>query len=114
MRARHRGACPTLVVHVAPLDTAAPDHAGGPARAGFVVGRAVGGSVQRHRVTRRLRHLMAEHLTTLPDGLGVVVRALPPAGAADGDTLASALGSCLERALRSLGHAPGTPSRGAP
>jgi ribonuclease P protein component len=114
MRARHRGACPVLVVHVAALapgDAATLDH---PARAGFIVGRAVGGSVQRHRVTRRLRHLMAGHLETLPDGLGVVVRALPPAVAAEGDTLATALSSCLERALRSLGQPPGTPAWGAP
>jgi ribonuclease P protein component len=118
MRARHRAAHPTLVVHVGLLDdppTASTPHApAGPARAGFVVSRSVGGSVQRHRVTRRLRHLMADQLPAVPDGVGVVVRALPPAAEADAETLAAALASCLQRALRSLGHVGGTASLGAP
>jgi ribonuclease P protein component len=117
LRARHRGACPTLVVHVGLLDAATASDPGappGPARVGFVVSRAVGGSVQRHRVSRRLRHLMAAQLPDVPDGLGVVVRALPPAAVADPATLASALETSLGRALRSLGHVGGTTSVGAP
>ena len=45
---------------------------------GFVVGRAVGNSVVRHRVSRRLRAVLAAELDRLPDGSDLVVRALPP------------------------------------
>jgi ribonuclease P protein component len=50
-------------------------------RAGFVVSKAVGGAVVRNKVKRRLRHLMRTHLTGLPAGTDVVVRALPAAAA---------------------------------
>nr|WP_269813282.1 ribonuclease P protein component [Ornithinimicrobium sediminis] len=66
-----------------------------PARVGFVVSKAVGNSVVRHRVTRRLRALVAERLDTLPPGTDLVVRAQPAAAAAD----SSELGSALDRAL---------------
>ena len=56
-----------------------------PARAGFVVPKAVGGAVERNRVRRRLRHLVAPRLAALPAGSRVVVRALP--GAADREYL---------------------------
>lgn len=57
-----------------------PDlHPDAPARVGFVVSGAVGGSVVRHRVTRRLRHLARGRLDHLPEGSGTVVRALPDA-----------------------------------
>ena len=72
-------------------------------RAGFVVGRTVGGSVERHRVTRRLRHLAAERLGYLPEGTALVVRAHPPSAGATSAELAADLDS----ALRRLGVAPG-------
>jgi ribonuclease P protein component len=75
----------------------------GSSRAGFVVGRSVGGSVERHRVTRRLRHLLADRLDYLPAGTALVVRAHPAAaGAGSAD-----LGADLDAALRRLGVAPG-------
>jgi ribonuclease P protein component len=46
-----------------------------PARAGFVVSKAVGNAVTRNKVKRRLRHLVAERLDALPPGTTVVVRA---------------------------------------
>ncbi len=52
-------------------------------RAGFVVGKVVGNSVQRHRVVRQLRHLTAAQLSALPAGTDLVVRALPGAFSAD-------------------------------
>jgi ribonuclease P protein component len=71
----------------------------GTARVGIVVGRAVGSSVVRHRVTRRLRAQMAERLSRLPDGTCLVARARPSAAAA-----ASAdLGGQLDSALTALG-----------
>lgn len=48
-------------------------------RIGFVVSKAVGNSVVRHRVARRLRHVVRERLGTLPGGSALIVRALPSA-----------------------------------
>lgn len=67
-------------------------------RVGFVVSKAVGTAVVRHRVTRRLRHLMADRLARLPAGTLVVVRALPPAATAP----SSELGTDLDAAFRKL------------
>jgi len=63
------------------------------------VSKAVGGSVVRHRVVRRLRHLVRERLTLLPDGSRLVVRALPPAATATSVELALDLDAALARAL---------------
>ncbi|WP_329069777.1 ribonuclease P protein component [Amycolatopsis sp. NBC_01480] len=89
-----------LVVHALTTDPseAAPDAA----RAGFVVSKAVGNSVVRHRVSRRLRHLVSARLGTLPAGSSLVVRALPPAASAS----SAELGADLDAALRRLGLAP--------
>ncbi|WP_326567376.1 ribonuclease P protein component [Amycolatopsis rhabdoformis] len=86
-----------LVVHALTTDpsAAAPDAA----RAGFVVSKAVGNSVVRHRVTRQLRHLVSARLGTLPPGSSLVVRALPPAASAS----SAELGADLDAALRRLG-----------
>ena len=45
-------------------------------RAGFIVSRAVGNAVNRNRVKRRLRHLVAAALPSVPFSVDVVVRAL--------------------------------------
>lgn len=79
-------------------------------RAGFVVSKAVGGSVVRHRVSRRLRHLVAARLGSLPRGSLLVVRALPPAAAATSAELGADLDSGLRSALRKLGAAVSEPS----
>jgi ribonuclease P protein component len=71
----------------------------GTARVGIVVGRAVGGSVVRHRVVRRLRAQMAQRLSRLPDGTCVVARARPTAATAASDEL----GGQLDSALTALG-----------
>jgi ribonuclease P protein component len=70
-----------------------------PPRVGFVVSRAVGGSVVRHRVQRRLRHLCRDRLEILPPGSEVVVRALAPSAHASYQELGTDLDRCLERAL---------------
>jgi ribonuclease P protein component len=67
------------------------------ARAGFVVSKAVGNAVVRNRVRRRLRHLCAARLGTLPAGSILVVRALPPAAEADYALLGRELDAALER-----------------
>jgi ribonuclease P protein component len=78
-----------LVVHARAAMTDAAPHLG------LVVGRAVGNSVTRHRVTRRLRAQLAARLNRIPAGTAIVVRALPDAAAAS----SAALGADLDRAL---------------
>lgn len=84
----------TVVVHYAQAGRE-------PAKAGFVVSKAVGNSVVRHRVVRRLRHLAADELGQLPLGSHIVVRALPASADATstdlGRDLASGLGSALKK-----------------
>lgn len=89
------------MVHVGRLPAASLAGAQRP-RAGFVVSKAVGGSVVRHRVTRRLRHLVRPRLAGLPADLGVVVRALPPAAGATSAELAVDLEAGLRAALHKL------------
>ncbi len=72
-----------------------------PARAGVVVGRPVGNAVVRHRVARRLRHLLAPRLMALPGGARLVVRARPGAGSASSDVLGGDLDDALASASRS-------------
>jgi ribonuclease P protein component len=90
-----------LVVHLYQSQDAA-----GP-RAGLVVSKAVGGSVVRHRVSRRLRHLVATRLDALPADARLVVRALPPAAMASSAELAEDLDAGLRGALRKLTGAGG-------
>ncbi len=84
----------------------------GGSRAGFVVGRTVGGSVERHRITRRLRHLVGARLEDLPAGTALVVRAHPAAAGSTSDEL----GADLDAALRRLGFTvgPDAADRSAP
>ena len=112
VRRGRRAACGSVVVHLArasvgdagsslvlvdpPVFVDTPVLKG--TKVGFVVGRTVGGSVVRHRVQRRLRHLMRARLAALPAGALVVVRALPASAGAS----SAALGDDLDRALRRL------------
>jgi ribonuclease P protein component len=67
------------------------------ATVGLVVGKAVGGSVVRHQVSRRLRALMAARLPALPAGSGTVIRVLAGAGDRSSAELAQDLDSALQR-----------------
>ncbi|TYP86452.1 ribonuclease P protein component [Blastococcus xanthinilyticus] len=69
------------------------------ARAGFVVGKAVGNSVVRHRVTRRLRAVVRAELDRLPGTADLVVRARPEAADADSAVLHRDLSAGLDRLL---------------
>lgn len=86
-----------VVVH---LLLAAQADATEPVRVGFVVSKAVGGSVQRHQVVRRLREVTRTHLSDLPLGARVVVRALAPAATASYDELEQDFAGALARVLR--------------
>ncbi len=84
------------------LDVPDDGATGGPGtgpRAGFVVGRAVGNSVVRHRVTRRLRAVVREELGRLPDTADLVVRARPEAATATSEQLHRDLTAGLDRVL---------------
>ncbi|MGH3695981.1 MAG: ribonuclease P protein component [Pseudonocardiaceae bacterium] len=101
VRRGRRAACGSVVVHLARVGTGdTPPLVESPVdpKIGFVVGRPVGCSVVRHRVQRRLRHLMRSRLPGVPAGALVVVRALPAAAGAS----SAALGADLDAALRRL------------
>lgn len=86
-----------MVVHLQIME----DAESGP-RAGLVVSKAVGGAVVRHRVARRLRHLLVPRIGSLPSGARVVVRALPPSATASSAELGVDLDAGLRGALRKL------------
>ena len=81
-----------LVVHV---QTEAASHT----RFAFAVGKNVGNSVVRHRVTRQLRHIVASQVDSFPQGAHVVVRALPSASKASFSSLAAS----FDQAVRKVG-----------
>jgi len=58
-----------------------------PTRFGFIVGKNVGGAVQRNLVRRRLRSIGRDLLATNASGRDVVVRALPGVDQLGWDTL---------------------------
>ena len=96
VRSGHRSGSRTLVVHLG------RDVSGTPARAGFVVSKAVGNAVVRNRVKRRLRHLTREHLPSLqelPGSAVLVVRALPASATASYAELGADLDRCLTRVM---------------
>ena len=96
IRSGRRAGSRTLVVHL--VDTLDTRVASSP-RVGLVVSKAVGNSVVRHRVQRRLRHLAREQLHRLPRNAALVIRALPDAAAADSAELRAELDRCLQRVL---------------
>jgi ribonuclease P protein component len=91
-----------MVLHYLPER---PAHAAGGseppagARAGFVVGKAVGNSVVRHRVTRQLRAAVREELHRLPPTADLVVRARPEAAAVGSEVLRRDLAAGMSRLL---------------
>lgn len=90
---RRRAGTPLLVVHCAERTDSSPT-----ARVGFVVSKAVGNSVVRHRVARRLRALVASRLSAVPAATDLVIRANPAAATASSRALGEALDAALARA----------------
>lgn len=52
-------------------------------RAGLIIGKSVGGSVRRHRVSRQIRHALAPLLPNFPQGSLIVIRGLKPSDVVD-------------------------------
>ena len=96
----------TVVVHLLVPDENVSDPGSGTPQVGFVVSKAVGNSVQRNLVKRRLRAAAATHLSELPATARAVVRALPSSAAATYADLDRDLDASLRRALaRATGDA---------
>ena len=71
-----------------------------PTRVGLSVGKAVGNSVTRHSVSRKLRHVASPHLTEVPPGTHMVLRALPAAASATSEVLEADLVAALAELSR--------------
>lgn len=77
IRSGVKAVTPTVIVHGVQPSSETP---GEDVRVGVTVSKAVGGSVDRHRVARQIRHAMAAQVPQLPAGSVWVIRALPGAG----------------------------------
>ena len=89
-----RAVQPDIVVHARRCgDSDQP----GP-KVGLVVAKAVGNSVQRHRVARRLRHVARSVIAELDPADRVVIRALPSSRYAISARLEQQLRAALKRA----------------
>ena len=76
-----------------------------PWRGGFIVSKAVGNAVVRHRTQRRLRHILAALMAEpglVPEGVGVdvVVRALQQAPQTSHEQLVGEVRSAIRRAVK--------------
>jgi len=108
-----RGASAALVVHAAlPSLEREPGARSAEAdqtpRVGLAVPKAVGGSVVRNRVRRRLRALSAQRIGSWPTGSQVVIRALAPAASTSFADLGAELDRAAAVAFRRAGRAAGS------
>jgi ribonuclease P protein component len=82
---------PLVVLHVLPRPA-------GDLRFGVVVGKKIGGAVQRNRVRRRLREALRHHLPRIQGGAHGVLVARPAAADAAFGVIDSAVADLLSRA----------------
>ncbi|WP_088318377.1 ribonuclease P protein component [Kineosporia sp. R_H_3] len=108
VRRGRRAGSPRVVVHTS--TSAVPD---GP-RVGFVVSKAVGGSVVRHRVARRLRETVRPHLGAIAADRLVVLRAQPASATASYAELEADVTRLLDRLGVVRAAAPDRAAGGAP
>ena len=76
----------------------------------YAIGRQVGGAVDRNRLRRRLRAIVAEQAASLPVG-AYVVRASPDGGACGFEELRVAMSQAVEKAARGRSGATGDEGR---
>ena len=69
--------------------------------------KAVGSAVERNRVKRRIRGILAARLHSVPAGTDLVVRANPGSAAADFVALEADVTRTLDAAVRRLGERAG-------
>jgi ribonuclease P protein component len=93
VKSGRRAGGPALVLHLHVNDSSADE----PPRVGFVVSKAVGSSVIRNLVKRRLRHVVKDFLAALPPSSELVVRAQPASATMTSAELRVALARCLQR-----------------
>ena len=67
----HRVTTPTLVLYLLTHDEFSNEP-----QFGLIVNKSIGGSVDRHRVARQLRHALRDRLTSFPNHTQIVVRVL--------------------------------------
>jgi ribonuclease P protein component len=72
-------------LYISPVTNAAS------AKCGLIISKAVGGSVKRHRVARKVRHAITPLIPTLPTGSLLVIRALKQEGDSNIETEISEL-----------------------
>lgn len=94
-----RSAQPDLVLYTRTDETGDS----GP-RIGLIVSKAVGNAVQRHRVSRRLRHVAKTILDDLDPADRVVIRALPGSREAISPRLEKELRTALQRIKKRSGE----------
>lgn len=85
----------TLVLYAVPVEDT-------PTLVGFIVSKAVGNSVMRNKVQRKLRHISLNSLTYRAHGYYFVVRALPAATTASYEQLEQDYNAALNTALTKL------------
>ena len=94
MKSGTRFSAKLVVLHVAQSSTEQT-------KVAFAVGKNVGNSVVRHKITRRLRHATSPLLASFPSGSHVVVRALPGANEATFAQLSENLKFALSKLAKS-------------
>jgi ribonuclease P protein component len=72
-------------------------------RAGLIVGKSVGGSVQRHRLSRQIRHSIAPLMQNLPQGSLLVIRALKDSKSVDAE-ISELLNQLITRSKKFSSH----------
>jgi ribonuclease P protein component len=70
---------------------------GAPVKVGLIVGKNVGNSVVRHRVSRQIRHAIAPHLHKFSDGTLLLFRAHPGAAKSAEQNLTGEISSLVSK-----------------
>lgn len=98
-----------IIAHVLYRPAVPVPEAPGSTRIGLVVGRNLGGSVERHRLSRQLRAIAVPLLDEIPAGLDVVIRPTQPSAVMSYGELAVDMRAAVQAACRkAVGDASGS------